>query len=1717
MLQNSILRLFYSLSMIISFYSISTMASGITAIPQGTPWIGLEFGNETGNYKIANTTSGQIQIDGIRINIPGDPGTVSDGGNSFSSCDKVNDGNGSDRYQVNISDQDDGGKPMNVFNSLEEHTFSFSTTGIADGVNWTPTSPQFLVKTGSLAEQKINKDIYGLTLHQLDSISHNDPNFYNENHFVLDTLGIHGSKWGAGFVDTWFNQETEEPIWQIQVGLPEDTVRIWGVTSVFEPQRMDSRDGTYGVGPLFLMGAALAQEYMNVDMQYLLGTSFQESNAGLVRYEWEQTWDPDSGTYFKKKDLGIQYYNHNTNPDQQRGPMHFIEASYKSYVYEGYPKFFPYDATYQPSPKYVTTPQTGGCELNSPQVGNAYFLSTLYMWYTWQLVVSKLGEKALELFETSPNREIAAMMVSWAWNKGFNGGFATYCNNPDPNKDIRNDIDYVDFVWNGVDYIEEGNRNVTINGGTDSIYDEDITLVELERLFFGEGGNPSAGTLGTAGILHHFKHTDAQRQLIWSEIDSAFQILKGRAPSTKGRDAISYRYDYLGVLRIVKKFLDLSIPVPKVGEFKTWITITEPDPNAKSSDKTYPHLVINDKNKVGNTVQVKTSVTDNRFLNIDSAAVVEWTLDPDWGAINWNAAVKESGADTLSANYTANMDQRYINDNLPSGVDTGIAWIRVSDANFNSTLDTVHVIRDENIIVLDPPVFDSSIAIDNNGDGMADAIELYLTKAAGGEELSNYSNMKYSWPTSTNLVPPSLVSGTTSPLSVTDPGKLTGGNGTGKIEFSYNNTDYSKDVYDRVGPAIITGEAKLELGSTSSDNDVLTIKFTENVASFSKSDLVLAFKKSNGDIDSVTISVENLSGSNDTWTFDFKNGDLKEYNWVKIVSNSNLKDSNGNNAAENNQLVEIEKSGGNIPTWSEGIIEDEDGDGFGDKITYTITPGSGDNPLNFSDVDLIKYKFHTMPSEITVATTDITPSKSSATNTISFNVTSAETNNYTGTDDGDASVNLTSGAESFTLSEKIKDKVGPAVSIAEFIVTEDSSPCTLKISLTEAVEDFSDISKAWFKINGSAIKAQSIIKDGSNGKNWIFILNSGDISDGDKISLISTSGMVDKSAQKNPPKENETDVILKYLSSLIEVQNVEYYDINANGIMDLVSVIFKTSVDQEDDIENMSFNFTWLDNTNNPISLSVDGIEFSKKGDNAAEWFIDESKYDLKGDLTVLGDNYGEMSLTQLDPEDSTKTVKTDYDKSIAVDQMAPVIIKADYFINKSEENTLTITYSEKITTITSSTSPFNEKGGTKSFSFKQEMIPGAFTPSININYIKEGGDNPAAGDSININSAANITGNVPQNNPSNKYCPINIYEEVEITEVSYHEESSYHDGYIDFINVKTDMEISETMFEGLAAAIALNTERDFESIDKSDFSLLSDKKGFKLKVTQAEGTAKNTSCTHKDSLFITDRCSAGSGFIRIANYKILDSLAPVITVAIISPVEITEENHQDLPKDTLLVTFSEDITEPDIKSNPFSFKDKNDVAFTVDLAKESSINSKTVRFFIDYSSNKPSDSDSINIDIDGNVKDKSGNNEQNTKNNIYVPLRISPVKINWYSGVFPNPLKKKMSDKDIAILEEKLGITVDINGKNQAIIVSPLGQNSSSEDLTISIKIFDALGHIIAEDEFKNNDKIWYYLWDCKNLKGREVGSGVYIANIKILPESAGSVVKPLKLGIKN
>ncbi len=408
----------------------------------------------------------------------------------------------------------------------------------------------------------------GITTAQLTDIIA-DPTFYDPNHFVLDTCGIHGGDYSGGMIDTWYDQVNNESIWQIQIGVSDDSFRSSiGYICRYNPTLMSNGEYANG-GPHYIMSLAMVQEYFSIDMQVLAATAPIETNAGIEISETA----PNQPVVFN----GVSRYISNCDKARGMGPWHIEGTGFQEKCLRSFPKFYinQYNVDVM---TYMTTPGFTNKQIsNSPQIVNSAFAYAMYQWkFRYQVFEATDFDKEL-MFVSSRDKLFSMKTQLMAWQEGFgshtlrNALYSESFYNNTHEENIGNMAShYVKKVDPFLQHIVSAARTTTVNGGTSEVVDQPISLAHIEEFFFGTSGNGTAGTLGTGGLLMHSELDQPARVALWTDISEAFEILEGQAPSTEVGQ-ISFRYDWLAILRIAKSHLDLSIPVPTDLLFTDWV------------------------------------------------------------------------------------------------------------------------------------------------------------------------------------------------------------------------------------------------------------------------------------------------------------------------------------------------------------------------------------------------------------------------------------------------------------------------------------------------------------------------------------------------------------------------------------------------------------------------------------------------------------------------------------------------------------------------------------------------------------------------------------------------------------------------------------------------------------------------------------------------------------------------------------------------------------------------------------------------------------------------------------------------------------------------------------------------------------------------------------------------------------------------------------------
>jgi len=1653
--------------------SLSFSAVDIVIDPD---WVGEKDGNETGTVVITNNVNRQMQIDGVRATIPNcDLSQISVqapvGGGSSGFASSL------ESFDMIIGDISGGDAnnnlPMNIFENGRAHTLKLSTLAVDSGKDWTPFNPQVLVLGGSsLAEKKVNKDITGITLEELEAYV-NDPTtrFHDSTLYVLDTLGINGSEWGAGFIDTWVDQETEEPIWQIQVCeipfvdasvTPVDTFRYWNENKAFLLDSLDVDDANYGATkrPFYMMGLAMTQEYMNIDMQSLMAKGFQESNAGLSMgiseetpgYEKtfydtiqveastprEWTWSNQKeidkgetvsfkGSYYKALSEApqkeptttpewdgtvfweiasytpggtmidsisidsvkwmpssfeivfdkVKYSNRASNHSQGMGPMHYEESTYKGQIFEPYPKFFPWeDGKYQNSGKFINSP-TGGSPLNHPAIVNAYLISTLNMWYTWQLVVAAIGEDALELMKTTPNRRLMGDMVNYAWNAGVNG-------------DMRQaflaggrEFLYLDQINYGINHLEDASRRSVLNGegGDRKVYDSPIDKNTFEEFFFGEGGSGTLGIIGTNGLLHHFNLDESKRKELWSDVSEAFDFLKGKAPSTVGTDNVSFRYDYLAILRVAKSYLDLSIPVPKTEIFKNWVTDDEEVNNP--IDRIAPFLTQQNKAEgevVDSTFHKEFTVSDIADMP-DRAGIrgVSWTMSGNW--TDWmDATDKGSGLFDIEA------DKYYINKTLPADEDSAVAWVKVTDINDNELIDTFMVWRNEDEITdTDGPVITAAKKLAIEGDDQKDTLVLTIN-----EEIKS---------------------------------------------------------------SVESGDAKFILH--------------------------------NGDSRDITASTASLNGRKLTITL--PQGSVTSGDSISIDASGSVEDLLGNKPDDSNKPVPISIATIGTPEFASAKMFDKDGNSTPDSLEFVISLGEGAERYTANDFESSKISIEwprgtsltdftvTVVDETTIAITDFSATKPVGT--------------------GSISAELPDGGK---VTGDVNDFVGPVITDASRLALSGSSEKdTVKMVISESIfQPTLEQELPSFNFHNNDTRVVECEKVYLDGAELIAIFPSGTVKIGDSISLNNETNIVDD--YKNHAAENNQRIAFDIISvKTATFASANMFDSNGDGDAD--SVVLNISLSGEpgsytsEDLSDLSFQ--WLTGSDNQTGGTVT--------------ILNESTLAITG--FSISESAGEGVISATDPDDSTIT-------GVVGDKIGAVITTAllREKMSDSDEETVTLTFSEDIAGKFEENSDYFKLNGTL------ENLSTAILIGTNQLRCTFPSGSVVVGDLININENSDLEDLVGNRSSAN-----NDAVEVKLQSRPIHTLSSgafYRDknadGVVDRVEFYLEKQVSASRLEGFIFEFTwplrdgsgddtISISSDQFTIDDSDNSFITidfvDTANFVQGMTEIGNSV--ASLIQPDLMNDSEDRSA---------VLVADGMAPVIIEAQYRGMAVNDDTTSVI--DTLVITFSEQVNSVESGTQmPFQCEDNQGQNYSLEVLSSSADGSE-VRYLVTVDNNSilPAKGDSIWINHTGGVIEDSYGNEQDNNSNLGVLFSAAVFRASYDVIIFPNPFLIGSTEKN-PLVDNYSESSVDSRGVI-AVMVRPFGQRPAKE-LTGKISVFDIVGNKLVDSEpllYQERSGVLLFTTEPLNQSGRVLGNGTYRAVISITDNDNQTVQMNRLIGIK-
>ncbi|MCL1947422.1 MAG: hypothetical protein FWF51_09805 [Chitinivibrionia bacterium] len=517
-----------------------------------------------------------------------------------------------------------------------------------------------------------------------------ESDFYNENYRLqkpdgkggmqryYDSLGVNGGLYSGGYMDTYLGET------QLHFAIPKGNVT--GVWSEGKVARGNEE-------PLYWLSMGMIQEYFRVDNQWMFSVGAKESGIGMSVTTPESNLAQPGvyGWWQIERDAGLDKFL-------------------------AYPQFFPKYETILTNAVVVNGIPNGeeimkyymrGDQSYSPKSSalmfNSSFCSAIFQYVMydalsysndvcWKFALSNAIDPYMALAAMNLIYNTGEFGTSETIRNAFsNANIDALVNNPNASQIFEGGFGgYTSQIRAVAQQLINASKDFELNGGNNSeLIDFEITLEQLRQIFFGDNG--TVAKQGNGGLLLHYydpaagKDVSAIRQKIWNTLDDAFNVCKGLSPTTRGKNAISYRYDFLSVLRTVKEDLPFVRRLNFAGNMGTIIP-NDYDKNknpcgkdAGAGDETYPYANV-------------TVAPDEEFCSVivnmnddNLCGKVRWSIDYDWAI--WNTANMVETAPAKQNSFEFEIPKEMADAFADRGDESGkFVWIMAEDVAGNSVV-----------------------------------------------------------------------------------------------------------------------------------------------------------------------------------------------------------------------------------------------------------------------------------------------------------------------------------------------------------------------------------------------------------------------------------------------------------------------------------------------------------------------------------------------------------------------------------------------------------------------------------------------------------------------------------------------------------------------------------------------------------------------------------------------------------------------------------------------------------------------------------------------------------------------------------------------------------------------------------------------------------------------------------------------------------------------
>lgn len=775
-----------------------------------------------------------------------------------------------------------------------------------------------LIKAGSCNEPETPSNHSGITLQELNQLV-NQPQFYDPSYRYLDTIGARGGPYSGGWIDT-FGEET-----QIQWAIGQTPTDIWS-------SGLYLSDTNKTKGPMYWMALAAGQELFSMEAQFLMTIGMKETGSG-------------SST---TSELVLE------NTDYVYGAFELDQSAAMDRMMD-YPKFYPqFESTFQEtfaldsydagvffrnlgrsaSDVYM---EIFGARSDVTRAGmvNSVLLSGLEFHHVYQIIGASSDYCGKKAYLESADPYLGLCILAGNYNRGIYGAVPENLKDPDfvadPDacmKVPQGNHDYVPQMRSGLVAITQDQIRWAQGDPDVRVIDKTITFEQIESFFWGDGG--TIDSPGANGLMIHYGLSPMQEELMWDDIQAAYQILSTRW----GGNSISFRYDWISLLRIAKNYLDTEIPFPSgpltVAYIDDHSQKEQCDPTY-TKDERWPFVEA--YVDMGSGFEVSAVVSDYETGSL----YLKYKLESE---ASWTEATNtlQSGIET---EYTFSIPFESVSDSGDK------IWIRAADSCKNEVAIQVELAERE------LPYLDSAWAIDTDGDGYADQIHYSARDFVSSDgsttiEWESLVSVNYAWPDASNTFV-KLKNELTSPeYNISDTLLQAGHSRGSELKINWLEGSRSTTIIDRVGPAILYASMREE--SDSQMWDTLTVYLTEAILesslSVTREDIEI-----NGE---VMVYTEAIQISSTSFQFVFPKGSLSQGDWVRLNPQSTLSDVIGNTPVDNNQAKEIQAPLSGLQYLNQSVeLYDVNGDGTLDQLQVKLA-----QPIVSEQLSLLSFQFN---------------------------------------------------------------------------------------------------------------------------------------------------------------------------------------------------------------------------------------------------------------------------------------------------------------------------------------------------------------------------------------------------------------------------------------------------------------------------------------------------------------------------------------------------------------------------------------------------------------------------------------------------------------------------------------------------------------------------------------------------------------------------------------